>query len=107
MKVDLDKWLLGQCDREDSVGKLARRWVSESAGGKITDCELWLTKLGKHPDWSAAVCNARKEYFVALDYLSRGKSAPTFPRLFASEDYDQQLQRSFVKHRGQPEMSAD
>ena len=106
MKLTLDKWFLAQCGRECSVGKLARRWVCESAGGKSTDCETWLAGLGKDPEWSAAMLKVKKEYAIAVDYLSRGKSAPTFPKMFAPEDYDQKLQQSFEKHKAQPELSS-
>lgn len=107
MKLSINKWLLGQCGREDSVGKLARRWVNESAGGKITDQEAWIVELEKNSEWSMAVLDVKKEYAIAAECLSRGKSAPTFPRLFASEDYDKQLQQSFDKHKAQPDLSAD
>ncbi len=80
--------------REDSVGKLARRWVSESAGDGATDCEAWLSDLEHDADWQTAAGEVRKEYAVALDFLSRGKSAPSFPRLFASEKHDQLLNES-------------
>jgi hypothetical protein len=49
----------------------------------------------------------KKEYAIAVDFLARGESAPTFPRLIASEGYDQQLECSFAKHKAQPELSAD
>jgi hypothetical protein len=103
----MDKWLLGQCVREDRVGRLARRWVTESAKVKLLDCETWLVELERDADWLAAATDAKKEHAFAVDCLSRGKSAPTFPKLFMSEDYDQRLKETFARHRAQPELSAD
>jgi len=107
MSINLDKWLLGQCGREDCVGELARRWLNEAAGGKIDDHEEWLTELGRIVDWSTAVLQAKKEFAIAADCLARGQSAPTLPKLFASEKYDQQLHEWFARHKAQPELSAD
>ena len=87
MKINLDKWLLGQCGREDSVGELARRWVRESAEGKIPDHYGWFAELEKSEEWSRAALQVKKEYAIAVDFLARGESAPTFPRLIASEGY--------------------
>jgi hypothetical protein len=54
MKIDLENWLLGQCGREDSVGELARRWVSKSAKGKIPDQDGWLAEMEKSAEWSSS-----------------------------------------------------
>ena len=103
MKLTMDKWLLGQCSREDSVGKMARLWVSESADRKIVDHETWVSELGKASEWATAVLQAKNEYVLAADCLSREESAPTFPRMFADPDYDQKLEQWSEKHKAQPE----
>ncbi len=107
MKIDLENWFLGQCGREDSVGELSRRWLNEAAGGKIRDGEKWLTDLGSTVDWATVVLQAKKEFAHAVNCLERGQSAPTFPKLFASESYNQHLHCWFKKHKAQPELSAD
>src|ERR1039457_5828367 len=107
MKLNLEKWLLGQCGRKDSVGKLARYWVIESGAGKIADNDIWFEALEKDSDWSAAIFDAKREHAVAADYLSRGKSAPTFPKWFASEESEKQMEQSFTTHKAHPKLSAD
>ena len=99
MKITLNKWLLGQCGREDAVGKLARHYVNESDARKLVSDEVWFEKLEKDSAWSTAVTQTKKEFAVALDFLSRGKSAPTFPKWFASEEADKRTEESFIEHK--------
>src|SRR5688572_22611411 len=105
MNLSLEKWLLAQCHRDDSVGELARKWVSR--GETETNARQWLADLGDYSNWRSTVEQMQSEYVVAFDCLGRGENAPTFPKMFATEDYDQKLQQSFEKHKAQPELSAD
>jgi hypothetical protein len=96
-----------QGHREDPIGELARRWIYDSAGQNLVVCETWLSEIREHPKWSTAVQTAEEEFAVAADYLSRGESAPTFPKIFASEEYEAQLQQSVEMHKAESELSAD
>jgi len=105
MNLSLEKWLLAQSHRDDSVGELARKWVSN--GKTQTNAREWLVDIGDYSNWRSTVERIDSEYAAAVDCLSRGESAPTFPKLFASEDYERKLQQSCDKHKAQPELSSD
>ena len=99
MNLSLEKWLLAQSHRDDSVGELARKWVSN--GKTQTNAREWLVDIGDYSNWRSTVERIDSEYAAAVDCLSRGESAPTFPKLFASEDYERKLQQSCDKHKAQ------
>jgi hypothetical protein len=105
MNLSLEKWLLAQSHRDDSVGELAGKWVSK--GKTQTNAREWLVDIGDYSNWRSTVEQIESEYAVAVDCLNRGESAPTFPKLFASEDYERKLQQSCEKHKAQPELSSD
>jgi len=105
VNLSIEKWFLAQCHRDDSVGELTRKWVSR--GKAQSNVREWLADISDYSNWRSAVDQIEGEYAAAADCLSRGESAPTFPKLFASEDYDRKLQQSLDKHRAQPELSSD
>ncbi len=105
MKLSLEKWLLGQSHREDAVGELTRKWVPKVK--TQTDTREWLADIGDYSNWRSTVEQIESEYAAAVECLSRSESAPTFPKLFASEDYERKLQQSCDKHKAQPELSSD
>ena len=104
MNLSLEKWLLAQSHRDDSVGELARKWVSK--GKTQTNAREWLVDIGDYSNWWSTVEQIESEYAAAVACLNRGESAPTFPKLFASEDYERKLQQSCEKHKAQPELSS-
>src|SRR5438046_8410388 len=53
MNLSLEKWLLAQSHRDDSVGELARKWVSN--GKTQTNAREWLVDIGDYSNWRSTV----------------------------------------------------
>ena len=105
MTFSLENWFLAQCHRDDSVGELARKWVSRAR--TETNARQWLADFGDYSNWRSTVEQIQNEYVVAFDCLGRGENAPTFPLRFASDDYERKLQASARRHKTKPEVSSD
>lgn len=106
-QVSVAEWLLAQCHREDAVGLVARRWVEQTAGQAKADAGEWLANLSSGANWQIPVATVKEEYETCLCLLLAGKTAETYPALFASQAYREALEQSSAKHRREPSITPD
>jgi hypothetical protein len=105
--INIADWLLAQCHREDGVGRLARRWVDGGDKNQSSDCERWIENLGIRSGWQDAVSTAKTEFEDTLICLGEGRSSITFPKLFASPNFNKITELASEFHSGQPMVSPE
>lgn len=99
-----DKWLLGQCHREDVVGRLARLRVSHSSKVRELGIEAWIEGVRNGGILADSVDEARVEYSVCVQALSANGHSPSFPLLYRTMP-DDVIGETFARHRAEPEVT--
>lgn len=99
-----DKWLSGQCHRQDLVGSLARLRVSNSSKVREVGFDAWIEGVRSGGILAHTVDQARIEYSVCAEALSANGHSPSFPLLYRTMTEDA-ICETFARHRVEPEVT--
>ncbi len=99
-----DEWLLGQCHREDPVGRLAQLRVCHSSKVREVGIEAWIEGVRSGGILADAVDQARVEYSVCVEALSANGHSASFPLLYRTMPKDA-IGETFARHRAEPEVT--